>query len=318
MSRNERHDHHPNARWSIQRIVREVPAVNFHFWQPCNMKCRFCFATFEDVRTTTLPKGHLPKEQAVAVVKALAKSGFEKINFAGGEPTLCPWLPKLVRAAHDSGMVTSMVTNGSRVTRDFLKAIAGALHWAAVSVDSAKDTTNIATGRSLAGRPLGVEHIRHVFGLLRGRGIRLKMNTVVTAANWDEDLAPLVLDLRPERWKVFQALPVAGQNDGSIDDLLVTDEQFNSFVARHQQIESAGIRLVPESNELMTGSYVMVDPAGRFFDDTSGRHTYSRPILEVGVAAALGGVRINADTFERREGRYDWAAPEVVQLSVIR
>ena len=32
----------------------------------------------------------------------------------------------------------------------------------------------------------------------------------------------------------------------------------------------------------MTGSYVMVDPAGRFFDNTSGYHTYGRPILEGG------------------------------------
>ena len=40
---------------------------------------------------------------------------------------------------------------------------------------------------------------------------------------------------------------------------------------------------MPESNELMRGSYVMVDPAGRFFDNVEGGHTYSRPILEVGV-----------------------------------
>lgn len=282
------------------------------------MRCRFCFATFEDVRATTLPKGHLPEEQAVAVVMALAEAGFKKLNFAGGEPTLCPWLPKLIRTAHDLGMVTSIVTNGSRITRDFLNTVAGTLHWAAVSVDSAKDKTNIATGRTLAGRPLSVEHIRHVFRLLRDYSIGLKMNTVVTAANWDEDLTSLVLDLRPVRWKVFQALPVAGQNDGAITDLLITDEQFCSFVAHHQQVESAGIQLVPESNELMTGSYVMVDPAGRFFDDTTGRHTYSRPILEVGVAAALGGVRVNADTFERRMGRYDWDAPKLVHLGVIR
>ena len=31
------------------------PSVNFHLWEPCNMRCRFCFATFQDVKQTVLP-----------------------------------------------------------------------------------------------------------------------------------------------------------------------------------------------------------------------------------------------------------------------
>ena len=37
-----------------------------------------------------------------------------------------------------------------------------------------------------------------------------------------------------------------------------------------RRVEEYEIKVVPESNDLMTGSYVMVDPAGRFFDNTSG------------------------------------------------
>ena len=47
-------------------------SVNFHLWQPCNMRCNFCFATFEDVKRTVLPKGHLPREAALEVVRLLA------------------------------------------------------------------------------------------------------------------------------------------------------------------------------------------------------------------------------------------------------
>lgn len=100
---------------TMRDLVGEVPAVNFHLWQPCNMNCRFCFATFQDVKANILPKGHLPEAEAIAVVEMLATGGFRKINFAGGEPTLCPWLPKLIHVAHDFGMVTSIVTNGSRI-----------------------------------------------------------------------------------------------------------------------------------------------------------------------------------------------------------
>ncbi|MBK9177852.1 MAG: radical SAM protein [Flavobacteriales bacterium] len=67
-----------------------IPSVNFHLWQPCNMRCKFCYATFHDVKRSILPKGHLPKEQAIDVVRQLAAHGFQKINFAGGEPTPLP------------------------------------------------------------------------------------------------------------------------------------------------------------------------------------------------------------------------------------
>ena len=61
------------------------------------MDCEFCFATFQDVkREMKLPKGHLPKEYCLLVVDQIAEVGFEKINFVGGEPTLCPWLPDLI------------------------------------------------------------------------------------------------------------------------------------------------------------------------------------------------------------------------------
>jgi radical S-adenosyl methionine domain-containing protein 2 len=52
------------------------------------MRCKFCFATFQDVKHSILPKGHLSKEQAIEVVQHLTDIGFEKITFAGGEPTI--------------------------------------------------------------------------------------------------------------------------------------------------------------------------------------------------------------------------------------
>ena len=65
--------------------TQKVPSVNFHLWEPCNMRCRFCFATFQDVkREMDIPRGHLPKDECLTVVEQLAEAGFRKINFAGG------------------------------------------------------------------------------------------------------------------------------------------------------------------------------------------------------------------------------------------
>lgn len=298
------------------------PSVNFHLWEPCNMRCRFCFATFQDVKQTVLPRGHLPREQALAVVEQLIAAGFDKITFAGGEPTLCPWLGELIGLARQRGMTTMLVTNGSRLlVPDWLDRHGADLDWVVLSIDSPDPRTHERLGRSIAGqvgRALPVEHYRAIGAALRARNVRLKINTVVSAENADEDMGDLVLALRPQRWKVLQVLPVAGQNDGKVEPLLIDELTFRRYCARHQRVADAGISVVPEDNEDMTGSYAMVDPAGRFFDNTAGRHRYSRSILEVGVAVAWQDICFNPRRFEERGGVYDWREPTDRALVQIR
>ena len=287
-------------------IVSEIPSVNFHLWKPCNMKCKFCFATFQDVGPDVLPKGHLPREGCLAVVDALGGAEFEKINFAGGEPTLCPWLPDLTFKAKELGMTTSIVTNGSRITPEWLDGLCGTLDWAALSIDTVDPQKLKASGRVTRDGPLSPEDYLDVAAMLKERGVRLKINTVVNRNNCDEDLTGFIARARPERWKLLQVLPVGGQNDGLVDDQVITTEQFARYVARNRRAEDLGVVVVPEDNELMTGSYVMVDPAGRFFDNTAGAHVYSRPIIEVGVEDALRDVSVDPDQFRLRGGLYAW------------
>jgi hypothetical protein len=80
----------------------KLPAVNFHVWKYCNYKCKFCFATFKDVR------GQMKEAEALEVVEALAPH-CEKITFVGGEPTLCPFLGALIDRAHQLGLTTCVV-----------------------------------------------------------------------------------------------------------------------------------------------------------------------------------------------------------------
>lgn len=287
-------------------ISTQVPSVNFHLWKPCNMTCRFCFATFQDIGQIDLPKGHLPPEESLAVVEALATAGFEKINFAGGEPILCPWLPDLLRRAKELSLTTSVVTNGSCVTQEWLDRVSGCLDWAAVSIDTVDPEKLKSIGRTTRTGPMSANDYLSVIDMLRRCDIRLKINTVVTRTNLHEGLGEFIAKARPERWKLLQVLPVRGQNDGLVDNLVVTGEEFAQYVARNRNVESMGIVVVPESNDMMTGSYVMVDPAGRFFDNAAGIHGYSRPINEVGVDAALREVSVDPDKFLLRDGLYDW------------
>ena len=50
----------------------------------------------------------------------------------------------------------------------------------------------------------------------------------------------------------------------------------------------------------------MVDPGGRFFDNTEGKHNYSQPILEIGIQNAIEQVNYNFSKFISRGGIYQW------------
>lgn len=287
-------------------VSARIPSVNYHLWKPCNMACKFCFATFQDINQSILTKGHLGRDESLSVVESLAGAGFRKINFAGGEPTLCPWLPGLIARAKELNLTTSVVTNGSRISAKWLDGISESLDWTALSIDSVSQDTLSRIGRATRSGPMSADDYLQVIDILKQHRVRVKINTVISRANLHESLADFIIQARPERWKLLQVLPVQGQNDADVDKCLITAAEFDSFVKANRRVEDYGIAVVPESNDIMTGSYVMVDPAGRFFDNVAGIHTYSRPILEAGVEEALREVSVDAGKFLSRSGMYDW------------
>jgi radical S-adenosyl methionine domain-containing protein 2 len=112
----------------------------------------------------------------------------------------------------------------------------------------------------------------------------------------------------PYRWKIFQVLPITGQNNLKENNLEVTINEFDEFVKKHKLIIK-NVVIVPENNDQMKGSYAMIDPAGRFFNNSSGTHIYSKPILNIGCASAISEMNYNFDKFEERGGLYNWTNP---------
>lgn len=290
----------------MQQKPQFIPSVNFHLWEPCNMRCKFCFATFQDVKQSILPKGHLPKEQAIQVVKELSYLGFQKITFAGGEPTLCKWLPDLIETAKVAVMTTMIVSNGTKLTDVFLTENRNKLDWIAISIDSLQPHTNLSMGRAIAGnKPLELEDYKLLVDKIKDFGYGLKINTVVNNKNFEEDMREFIHFAQPKRWKILQVLPMTGQNDLLIDDFKISEEQFQVFLDKHDQLAEI-TNIVFETNLQVKGSYAMIDPAGRFFDNATGKHNYSSSILEVGAEAAIKQVNYDFHKFILRGGLYDW------------
>lgn len=271
--------------------------VSFHIVKPCNAKCKFCYATFDDMHVKMMSL-----DDAKTIIKKLADAGVQKITFAGGEPMLFPWIGEVIKYTKTLGVTTSLITNGFLLSVDFLDDMKGWLDWIGISIDSVILTTNQKIGRTHRGHAMHRSWYEWICQEISDRGYHLKVNTVVCSLNKNDDLNSFLNLVKPERWKVFQALRVEGQNDAQFDSVKVSDEEFNIFLTRHREQES----MVDESNVLMRGSYLLVDPQGRLFENSAGCHTYSNSLIHNDINYCLSQISVDREMFLARGGVYNW------------
>ena len=260
---------------------------------------KFCFHT---AKTSHM----LSQAELRRVLREMRDAGAVKLNIAGGEPFLYPReLGDMVGYAKQVGYDSvSIISNGSRISREWFERHGSQLDILGVSVDSIEPQTLYALGRWPRGgrepkpgetaEAIGqLQHVRRAAELSREFGVKFKLNTVVTSANDGEDLTPLVNEAKPMRWKIFQALPLEGENTGAgatkghdVTPLLVDSARFAAYVQRAKANVFDASIIEAEDNATMQASYLLLDEYGRFLDSSQGGKTPTDSILEVGVEEA--------------------------------
>lgn len=268
-----------------------ISTASFHITKSCNFKCRFCYATFKDIPTKTMSLS-----EGQTIILKLYQHGLQKITFAGGEPLLHPNLKELIIYAKSIGLTTSIITNGELLTYDWLKELRPHLDWVGVSIDSLNNKTNREIGRN------SNRNYIELLSMIKELGYKLKINTVVNKFNKHENFNDLISLIKPDRWKVFQVLKVNGQNNQQFDKLSINTAEFNNFLDVHSYNKS----IVPESNDLMTGSYLLIDYLGRLFENSLGHHTYSKSILQHNLSDCYNQIVVSKEKFIKRGGIYNW------------
>lgn len=285
--------------------------INWHLTEACNYACRYCYSKWHSDGTgTELIHNH----EASAVLLAEiyrhfapnnphnhARLGMKwrsvRLSLAGGEPLLYDReIIRIAAQAREIGFDVSVITNGSRLTRPLMAELAPQLSVLGLSLDSAQPATNREIGRTdRHSRVLSLAELPPIIELGRklNPDLRLKINTVVNALNYAEDMTPLIRQLAPDKWKVLRMLPTV------TSDLVIADHEFAEFVDRHAAL---GTIISVEDNSDMVESYIMVDPHGRFFQNslTGCGYRYSDAILDIGAEAAFRQVSWLADKFQAR------------------
>lgn len=302
-----------------QTNITPPKAVNWHCEAFCNYRCKFCYAGFEQQRKQ--PKISL--DAGLKIIQDLATQGVEKINFVGGEPMLHPHLNDWIIESKRVGMTTSIVSNGTNMTRQWLEYMRPHLDWLGLSVDASNDEIHAIMGRANAREfKEGVSgHLQRALKIARianDLGYGIKLNTVVTSANYSDDMTEIVKQINPTRWKIFQVLKIEDENDGRVEALLISESRFDQYIERHlQSLASTSIQVVPENNDAMLGTYAMIDALGRVYTNKNGYYLYSEDtIQDFGFAHCWNQVSpgFSHEAFGARGGEWDWESTMGVAL----
>lgn len=286
--------------------------INWHITEACNYSCKYCYAHWDEsgnhrdiirdnYQTTKLlneisqffhPDNHNNPLRQRLRWKTL------RLNIAGGEPLLyAQRVLEIVKEAHELGMSVSLISNGSRLDTTLMKSIAPYISLLGLSLDSSLISINNEIGRvDRLNQQLNIEklHSTIVDGVKINPNMSLKINTVVNSRNNQDDMSRIIQMFNPDRWKVLRMLPVVNNN------LEVTKTEFDAFVERHRQL---GEVMCVEDNDAMTESYFMIDPSGRFFQNSQESdcgYKYSLPILDGGAESALSSMQFDSNKFVAR------------------
>jgi radical S-adenosyl methionine domain-containing protein 2 len=270
--------------------------INYHLTERCNYSCEFCFAKYglEEKFNTELHRNVDSVKLMLEDIFRYFRKSFKSIrlNFAGGEPLLVANLIDIVDIALYIGYEVSIITNGSLLKASLISDLFQKISMVGISIDSFNSETSHKIGRYTKNKPNN--NIRQFIEELNKLPCKLKINTVVNRHNWQEDMSVSINELNPDRWKIFKVLPIQPNTIG------ITDEQYQYFIETHKK--KVGTLVFAENNDDMRESYIMIDPLGRFYQNSENDkgYIYSERILEQGTEKAFEQIVFDKIKFNQR------------------
>lgn len=217
----------------------------------CNFGCVYCAHDGKAV----VDARHTAADQFVGWISKIQQHApIGKIRLTGGEPTLYPQLPQLVRAlSQTTDAELSMTTNGHR-----LQTLAAPLRTAGLSaVNISLDAMDEAIFRSMGGR--GYQQVLAGITEARRAGLHVRINTTLVREMNDSQILPLLRFARGEGVVIrFLELMQMGHLQRSHRSQLVAAEDILAEVGREYPFVPLG------RAESETASYYQMPDGYRF------------------------------------------------------
>jgi cyclic pyranopterin phosphate synthase len=201
---------------------RSIEYLRISVTDRCNFRCVYCMPS---EGLDWLPKRDiLSYEEIAAIVGELAPLGLRRLRITGGEPTIRPELPVLIRLLRAVPGIEDIAlsTNGVRLPAMAAEYRAAGLDRVNISADSLRPERISAIAR----RDLGFEPVRAAEAAEAAGLDPIKLNVVVLRGINDdelEDFARLTMD-RPWHVRFIELMPVGDLRELTWDHVVPSDE----------------------------------------------------------------------------------------------
>ncbi|MGD9909444.1 MAG: viperin family antiviral radical SAM protein [Candidatus Izemoplasmatales bacterium] len=267
---------------------------NFHLTEKCNYQCKYCFAKFNNQSELNLKQW---KEAVDLTNQYFIRNNIRngRINLAGGEPLILPFLDELIDYIHSLDIIVSIITNASLLTEEKIQKWIGKVDTIGVSIDSINYKTNLKIGRHNNGQVIDVENIISLLQLAKKNNIKVKINTVVSALNINERIDQIYKRVQPDRIKILQMRVNQNCNEHSIM-LQTSDEDFH----KHCRYLNNYQNVVIENSQELECSYLIVDSMGNMLSNKNNVQNIVGNILKDDIEKMIDAAEINHFTYAKR------------------
>lgn len=191
--------HYPEARMILDKKMPPPRTAIVYPTYVCNQDCLWCEYSHENYNENTI----MSNERLRQVIDELHDLGVQGVEFCGGgEPTLHPLLPELVRDMKNRGMSIGLLTNGTRLKGELASALVDCASYVRVGYDGATKETFEKVKRpktSSAGYDAVCTNVRNMIALRaeRGAGVQISIKVVLDQNNYHEidECVALAVDL---------------------------------------------------------------------------------------------------------------------------
>lgn len=221
--------------------------LNLHLTDRCNFHCKHCFVNRQGKE--------LSLDDCKKIIDIIFEMNiFTRINLAGGEPMMLPYLQDVINYVVGKGFKCSLITNGSFLTTDFIQKNKNKLCMMGISIDSMDDSVNKLIGRKT------IENLVEICDTIKFSKIKLKINICVSKHNLRYDFKPILESIKPDRLKILQILPTPHSKDSY--ELTITEKEFEKIYNMLKEYNP-----ISENNDFMKEAYWIVDSEGYYGKD---------------------------------------------------
>lgn len=147
----------------------------------CNARCRFCYAGCNCTQNPIQSDREMSLDQVKTVLDKIRREALvPSVSFTGGEATLRPDLPEMVRHARSLGLRVNLITNGILSTEERVAALVDAgLNSVQVSIEGTTASLHDAITRIRGSWDKAVAAVRRYLAA----GVTVNSNTTITRPN---------------------------------------------------------------------------------------------------------------------------------------